>query len=75
MNPNDTRRQWILKSVLWCLPLVGLIFAGGYIIATPHRPDWRLWLIALVTATGMLTKRVHPLWLLVGGAVLGSVLL
>ena len=56
-------------------PLVGLIFAGGYVIATPHTPDWRLWLIALVAATGMLTKRVHPLWLLAGGAVLGSVLL
>src|SRR5207249_11499822 len=22
--------------------VVGLIFAGGYIIATPHSPDWRL---------------------------------
>jgi hypothetical protein len=32
-------------------------------------------LIALVAATGMLTKRVHPLWLLAGGAALGSVLL
>ena len=70
---NSPWRPLIQRALL--PPLVGLIFAGGYIIATPHTLDWRLWLIALVTATGMLTKRVHPLWLLVGGAVLGSVLL
>ena len=56
-------------------PLVGLIFASGYMIATPPRPDWRLWLIALVSATGMLTNRFNSLWLLATGAVLGSVLL
>ena len=55
--------------------LVGLMFAAGYTIATPHAPDWRLWLIALVTAAGMLTTRVSPLWLLAGGAVLGGILL
>jgi len=55
--------------------VVGLIFAGGYIIATPHSPDWRLWLIALATAAGMLATRLNPLWLLAGGAVLGAVLL
>jgi chromate transporter len=26
--------------------VVGLVLAGGYIIATPGSPDWRLWLIA-----------------------------
>jgi chromate transporter len=55
--------------------VVGLIFAGGYIIATPHSPDWRLWLIALLTAGGMLATRLNPLWLLAGGAVLGALLL
>jgi chromate transporter len=52
-------------------PLVGLILAGGYIIATPHTPDWRMWLIALVTALGMLTTRLNSLWVLAGGATLG----
>lgn len=56
-------------------PLVGLIFAGGYIIATPHTPDWRLWLIALVSGIGTLTTRLNSPWLLVGGAMLGTVLL
>ena len=54
--------------------VVGLTFAGGYIIATPHTPDWRLWLIALATAAGVLRTRVNPLWLLAGGAVLGGLL-
>lgn len=55
--------------------VVGLIFAAGYVIATPHGPDWRLWLIALLTAAGMLTTRLNPLWLLAGGAALGGFLL
>jgi chromate transporter len=55
--------------------VVGLIFAAGYVIATPHAPDWRLWMIALVTAAGMLTTCRNPLWLLAGGAVLGGFLL
>ncbi len=56
-------------------PLVGLIFAGGSSIATPHMPDWRLWLSALAAATGMLTTRLNPQWLLASGAILGTVLL
>ena len=55
--------------------LVGLMFAAGYTIATPHAPDWRLWLIALATAMGMLTTRLNALYLLAGGAVLGAILL
>jgi len=35
--------------------VVGLIFAAGYVIATPPGPDWRALAIALLTATGMLT--------------------
>jgi len=55
--------------------VVGLTFAAGYVIATPHAPDWRLWLIALATAAVMLRTRVNPLWLLAGGAVLGGLLI
>jgi chromate transporter len=55
--------------------VVGLTSAGGYVIATPHTPDWRLWLIALATAAVMLRARVNPLWLLAGGAVLGGLLI
>ncbi len=54
--------------------VVGLIFAAGYVIATPHGLDWRALAIALLTATGMLTARVNLLWLLASGAALGGFL-
>jgi chromate transporter len=57
--------------------VVGMILAGGYVIATPgNKPDWRLWLIAAVSAAAyLLLKKLNPLWLIAGGAVLGGLLL
>ena len=55
--------------------LVGLILSGGYVIATPGSPDWRLWLIAAAAAAAFYRSRLNPLWILAGGAVLGGVLL
>ena len=55
--------------------VVGLIAAGGFILATPGAPDWRLWLIAAASAAGMLRTKVNPLWLLAAGGMLGAVLL
>jgi chromate transporter len=55
--------------------VVALIFSGGFVIATPGAPDWRLWLIAGAAVVGMLGTRLNPLWLLGGGAVLGAFLL
>jgi chromate transporter len=56
--------------------VVGLIFSGGYVLATPGNvPDWRLWLIAAASAVAMLATRLNPLWLLGAGGVLGGVLL
>jgi len=57
--------------------VVGLIFSGGYALATPHRtPEWRLWLIAGAAAAGMLLlKKLNPLWLLAAGGALGAFLL
>jgi hypothetical protein len=52
-----------------------MILSGGYVLATPGSPDWRLWLIALASAAGMLASNLNPLWLLAGGAILGAVLL
>ncbi len=70
---RDSPWRGVIRRALAPL-VVGLTFAGGYIIATPHTPDWRVWLIALATAAGMLRTRVNPLWLLAGGAVLGGLL-
>jgi chromate transporter len=55
--------------------VVGLILSGGFILATPGAPDWRLWLIAAATAAGMLLTKINPLWFLAAGGALGSVLL
>jgi chromate transporter len=55
--------------------VVALIFSGGFVIATPGAPDWRLWLIAGAAVAGMLGTRLNPLWLLAGGAALGAFLL
>jgi chromate transporter len=34
--------------------VVGLILSGGYVLATPGDPDWRMWLIAGGSAAGTL---------------------
>lgn len=56
--------------------VVGLILSGGYVLATPGDPDWRMWLIAGGAAAGMLAApKLNPLWLLGAGGILGGVLL
>jgi chromate transporter len=56
--------------------VVGLIMAGGYVLATPNDvPDWRLWLIAGATAVAAFSSRINPLWFLGVGGALGAVLL
>jgi chromate transporter len=56
--------------------VVGLILSGGYVLATPGDPDWRMWLIAGGTAAGVLAApRLNPLWLLGAGGIVGGFLL
>ena len=55
--------------------VVGLILSGGYILATPGAPDWRLWLIAVATAAGTLRSKINPLWFLAAGGAIGGFLL
>jgi chromate transporter len=56
--------------------VVGLILSGGYVLATPGAPDWRMWLIAGSSAAGMLlAPKLNPLWLLGAGGLLGGLLL
>jgi chromate transporter len=55
--------------------VVGLVFATGWILASAHsRPseDWPLWLITAVTMLLMLNTRIHILWLLAAGALIGG---
>ena len=55
--------------------VVGLILSGGYILATPGAPDWRLWAIAAASAAAMLLSRLNPLWFLAVGGAIGGFLL
>lgn len=56
--------------------VVGLVLSGGFVLATPGNvPDWRLWLIAFASATGLLVSKLNPLWLLAAGGLLGKLLL
>ena len=56
--------------------VVALIFSGGFVIATPQAtPDWRLWLIAVGSASAMLATKLNPLWFLAAGGVVGAFLL
>ncbi|HTH43666.1 MAG TPA: chromate transporter [Oxalicibacterium sp.] len=54
--------------------VVGLVLATGWILAsTPDQParDWPLWVITAVTMLLVLKTRIHILWLLTAGALLG----
>jgi chromate transporter len=55
--------------------VVALILSGGFVLATPESPDWRLWLIAAISAAGMLATKLNPLWMLGTGGLLGALLL
>jgi chromate transporter len=54
--------------------VVALLIATGWVLATVnHDPakDWRLWLLTVVTAGIIWRFRIHLLWLLATGAILG----
>ena len=55
--------------------VVGLILSGGYVLATPGDPDWRLWAIAVAVAAATLYSKLNPLWFLGAGGALGAILL
>ncbi|WP_076592594.1 chromate transporter [Herminiimonas arsenitoxidans] len=54
--------------------VVGLVFATGWILASAHSTpseDWPLWLITCAAMFMILQTRIHILWLLAAGALLG----
>ncbi|WP_188380737.1 chromate transporter [Oxalicibacterium faecigallinarum] len=58
--------------------VVGLVLATGWIMAGTHGlpwEQWPLWTITAITIFLMLRTRIHILWLLAIGAILGSTLL
>lgn len=54
--------------------VIALLVATGFILATGSSPDvrhWPLWLLTVVTALIVWRTRIHLLWLLGAGALLG----
>jgi chromate transporter len=54
--------------------VVGLILATGWLMSSAHgepAADWRLWLVTAVTALVVWKTRIHLLWLLAAGGLLG----
>ncbi|WP_394780988.1 chromate transporter [Undibacterium sp.] len=54
--------------------VIGLLIATGWILASSHgipSQDWRLWLATAVAALVVWRTRLHLLWLLAAGALLG----
>ncbi|MBA2963176.1 chromate transporter [Ramlibacter sp. MAH-25] len=54
--------------------VIALLIATGWVLATGTEPklaDWRLWLLAAVTALLVWRTRIHLLWMLGAGALLG----
>ncbi|APW37439.1 chromate transporter [Rhodoferax koreense] len=55
--------------------VVALLIATGWVLATVHHgdvPAWPLWLVTLVSALVVWRTRLHLLWLLGAGALLGA---
>ena len=55
--------------------IVGLVLAGGYVLATPGGLGWRNVLIAGASALVFTRTRLNPLWILAAGGALGALLL
>jgi len=66
---------WRATTQRALLPVtVGLVLAGGYVLATPQGLDWKSALIAGASAATLYFTRYNPLWILAGGGVLGYLL-
>ncbi|VTR50829.1 Chromate transporter [Serratia fonticola] len=53
---------------------VGLVAASGVLIAQASATNWRLAILIVLATLLSMSKRIHPLWILAGGAVLGLVM-
>jgi chromate transporter len=55
--------------------VIALLIATGWILATTHHnpaTDWKLWLLTAVTTVIVWRTKIHLLWLLGAGALLGA---
>lgn len=55
--------------------VIALLIATGWLLSAAHGEparDWRLWLMTMVTTLIVWRTKVHLLWLLGGGALIGA---
>jgi chromate transporter len=65
-------KRWQKAISLGVAPLaVGLIFSGATLIAQAASFGWAAWAVAAATVVANLRTRLHPLWFIASGAVLG----
>jgi chromate transporter len=65
-------KRWQKAISLGVSPLaVGLIFSGATLIAQAAQFGWAAWLLVAVTVVANLRLRLHPLWYIGIGALLG----
>ncbi len=65
-------KRWQKAISLGVAPLaVGLIFSGATLIAQAAQFGWAAWVVAAATTVANLCTKLHPLWLIAAGAMLG----
>ena len=52
--------------------VIALLLSTGWILASGNGSGWPLWMVSLVSALLIWRTRIHLLWLLAAGAVLGA---
>ena len=64
--------RWQKALSLGVAPLaVGLIFSGATLIAQAAQFGWAAWVVVAATTVANLRTKLHPLWLIAAGAMLG----
>jgi chromate transporter len=56
--------------------VIGLLISTGWLLTAAHNnmaSDWKLWLLTAVAIGLMLKTRIHILWLIAGGGVIGAI--
>lgn len=52
--------------------VIALLIATGWIMASAHpKEEWHLWLVTIIAALMIWRTRIHMLWLIFAGALLG----
>jgi chromate transporter len=66
-------RPWQRIVRLGLVPVtMGLVIAGGTVMAGAADTSWRAAAVTIVAATIMLSTRFNPMWVLLAGGVLGG---